>query len=88
MRHEEQDVDKEGQQSYQKSGQEQNQEGKQVARRMRGRVEVGGGGEAETDESEERCDRVDDQDGRKRFSSAGGEVEVTAGAIYVIYKGG
>jgi hypothetical protein len=49
-------------------------------------VEVRGASETEADKSEEGCDWMDDQDGRKRFPSAGGEIEVAAGAIYIVCR--
>lgn len=53
---------------------------------MRWTVEVRGASETEADKSEEGCDWMDDQDGRKRFPSARGEIEVAAGAIYIVCR--
>jgi hypothetical protein len=65
VRHEEQDVDQERQQRDQKRGEGEDEQRKQVTRRMGGRVEVRGDGESKADQRHEGRDGVHDEDGRE-----------------------
>ena len=86
VRDEEEDVDEEGEQADEQGGQEENQQAEEVAGRMRRGVEVGGGGEAETHESEEGGDGVNDEDGGEGGTGGGGEIEVIAGVVDILYS--
>lgn len=52
---------------------------------MRRRVEMRGGGEAQTNESEEGGDRMDDQNRREGLPRAGREIEVVAVLGYLTW---
>jgi hypothetical protein len=84
MRHEEQDIHQECQQSYEQCWQKQNKERQQEARRVGGRMEVGRGRQAETNEGQKCGDWVDDEDRGEGFACTGREIEIIAGAINII----
>jgi hypothetical protein len=84
MRDEEQDIHQECQQSYEQCWQKQNKERQQEARRVGGRMEVGRGRQAETNEGQKCGDWVDDEDRGEGFACTGREIEIIAGAINII----
>lgn len=76
VRYEEQDVDEEGQQRNQKSGEGKDEQRKQVAWRVGGRVEVSGDGEPKADQRHEGCDGVHNKDRGEGVARACGQREV------------
>lgn len=62
MRNEKQNVDQKGEESDQQRGKGQDQKGQQVSRRMGRRVEMRCNGQTKTDEGEQSCYGVHDED--------------------------
>jgi hypothetical protein len=85
---EQKDIDQESQESNEQGWEGQNEQSQKIARRVGGRVEVSGHGQAEANERQESCDRMDDEDGRERGSGAGGQGEfiVVGGREQFVYK--
>lgn len=81
MRNEEQDVDEKSEKSDEQRWQQEDQQGQQIAGRMRRAMEMSSGCETETDESEECGDGMNDQDGRERSPSTRGKIKITAAGI-------
>jgi hypothetical protein len=84
MGHKEQDINQKGQKGHQECRQQQNQESQEEARRMGGGMEMGCGGQAETDQGQERGDRVNYEDRGERLSSARGQIEIVPGTTDII----
>lgn len=72
MRDEEEDIDQECQEGDEQGGHGQDEEGQEVAWRVRRSVEVRGDGETEAYQGEEGGDGVDDEDGGEGVSGGGG----------------
>jgi hypothetical protein len=81
MRDEQKNIDQESQERNQQSGEGQNEQSQKIARRVSGRVEMGSDSQAEANERQESCDRVNDEDRWERGSGARrqGELIVVGG---------
>lgn len=77
MGHEEEDVDEKGEQGDQQRGQQQDEQAQQVARGVRGSVEVSSGRESKADEGQKGGDRMHDKERRERMPDRRWQVEVT-----------
>jgi hypothetical protein len=62
MRDEQKDIDQESQERNKQGGEGQNEQSQKIARRVSGRVEMGGHSQAEANERQESCDRMNDED--------------------------
>lgn len=72
MGNEEQNVDEEGEEGDKEGGEGKDEQGEEIARRVGGRVEVGGDGEAKANERHKGGDGVDDEDGGQGMALCGG----------------
>lgn len=94
MGYEEEDVDEKGEQGDQQRGQQQDEQAQQVARGVRGSMEVSSGRQAKADEGQKGGDRMNDQERRERMADRCRQVEVTVcvgvskGAVPRIYIDG
>lgn len=68
MRHKQQHIDEEHKQADDQVEEAEDEDDKEVSRRVRGRVEVAGYGEDEHDQGEEGCYGMQDEEVRQRGS--------------------